>query len=170
MTKQRTINEYRQVKDAVYNPPSTKIRKRGPRRLILVRGVSGAGKTTFAEMITDWVGWENCYCLSADDFFEDEKGNYSWDLNKLAESHSWCQGYAKKVMGQVTGFRTLVVHNTFTTEKEMEPYIDMAKQFGWEVTTIIIENRHGGISVHDVPEEAIKRQTERFEIKLTSYE
>jgi predicted kinase len=48
----------------------------------------------------------------------------------------------------------------------MKPYIDLANQYGYTIFTIIVENRHGNSSVHDVPEETMKKMKDRFEIKL----
>ena len=43
------------------------------RNLIIVRGIPGSGKTTFAEMICKVV-------FSADDYHTDKDGNYNWKL------------------------------------------------------------------------------------------
>jgi hypothetical protein len=48
----------------------------------------------------------------------------------------------------------------------MKPYFELAKQYDYRVTTIIVENRHGAKSIHNVPPETIKKMTDRFEIKL----
>jgi len=34
------------------------------------------------------------------------------------------------------------------------------------VFTIVVENRHGGTNVHNVPEDKIEQMKNRFEIKL----
>jgi len=60
----------------------------------------------------------------------------------------------------------IAVSNTFTQEWEMNPYLELAKQFGYVVFTVIVENRHGGKNVHGVPEEKIELMKNRFEIKL----
>ena len=60
----------------------------------------------------------------------------------------------------------IVVSNTFTQEWEMQPYIDMSKEHGYKVFTIIVENRHGGLNEHNVPDEIIDKMKERFEIVL----
>ena len=60
----------------------------------------------------------------------------------------------------------IVVSNTFTQEWEMKPYYDMAETYGYKVFSIIIENRHGGVNEHSVPDEVLTKMRERFEIKL----
>jgi hypothetical protein len=48
----------------------------------------------------------------------------------------------------------------------MKPYLDMAVETGHEVTVLIVENRHGNKSVHNVPEDTIQKMKNRFSIKL----
>lgn len=61
----------------------------------------------------------------------------------------------------------VVVANTSTQEKEFQPYIQMAKHYGYKmVHCVIVENRHGGVNTHDVPDETLEKMRNRFEIKL----
>jgi hypothetical protein len=48
----------------------------------------------------------------------------------------------------------------------MDVYYEMAERYNYRVFSVIVENRHGNINVHDVPEEKVKQMTERFEISL----
>ena len=63
-------------------------------------------------------------------------------------------------------YREIAVSNTFTQEWEMEVYFKLAKQYGYTVFTVIVENRHGGVNQHGVPEDKIQIMKDRFEIKL----
>jgi predicted kinase len=60
----------------------------------------------------------------------------------------------------------IAVSNTFTQEWEMEPYLELAKTYGYKVFSIVVENRHGGVNQHEVPDEVLTKMRERFEIKL----
>jgi predicted kinase len=128
--------------------------------LILVRGIPGSGKTTFAEFLADDGSWP---VLSADQFFE-KNGKYEWKPELLPRAHEWCQTVVMKHMRM--DFGKIFVANTFTTDSEMAPYISLANKFGYRVFTIIVENRHGNINVHDVPELTISKMKDRFSIKL----
>ncbi len=90
-------------------------------------------------------------------------GEYKFDKTKLGEAHKRCQWSVENVckLGM-----DVAVSNTFTTEKELKPYLDIAEKYGYTVTSLIIENRHGNKSVHDVPEETMKRMKNRFSVKL----
>jgi hypothetical protein len=48
----------------------------------------------------------------------------------------------------------------------MEQYYKMAESWGYRVYSIIVENRHGGVNEHGVPEEKLEQMKSRFEIKL----
>ena len=126
------------------------------RDLILVRGVSGSGKTTFAELLGGPV-------FAADDYFM-KNGKYEFDVNKLGQAHGQCQRRTQEAME--TGLAKICVANTFTTEREMKEYFYLANKFGYRVFTVIVENRHGGQNVHNVPSEVLAKQKGRFNIKL----
>jgi len=44
--------------------------------------------------------------------------------------------------------------------------MDLARQFGYMVYTVIVENRHGSVSVHGVPEATLDKMKARFSVKL----
>jgi hypothetical protein len=48
----------------------------------------------------------------------------------------------------------------------MRPYFELAKNYGYKVFSVIVENRHGGTNQHGVPEEVLTKMCERFEITL----
>ena len=126
--------------------------------LILVRGVSGAGKSTIAPM------FKNAVLVSTDDFFLDEYGEYVFDANSLVINHQFCQLAVSMMMKDEE--ELIVVHNTFTADWEMDAYFDLARKHGYAVHTIIVENRHGSKNVHDVPQDVVKAQIERFSVTL----
>ena len=125
--------------------------------LYIVRGIPGSGKSTFAKTL----GGQH---YEADMYFIDENGDYNFDVTKIKDAHQWCQSFVKTDM--ILEYPKIVVSNTSTQEWEMKPYFDLAKEFGYTVFTIIVENRHGGKNQHDVPEDKIEQMINRFEIKL----
>ncbi len=128
--------------------------------LYLVRGVSGAGKSTFAKQLADSMF---IYKYEADDYFYDLAGNYHFNPNLLKEAHEQCQERCRFMLSQG---QSVVVSNTSTTEAEVQTYAKIAEETGAMFVSLVVENRHGNKSIHDVPDSVIQRQKSRFSIKL----
>lgn len=125
------------------------------KELFLLRGLPGAGKSTLAKMICS-------QHVEADMFFIQD-GEYKFDASKLKQAHAWCQD--KTEVWMRNGYN-VVVSNTFTQEWEMEAYYKLAKKYGYQVHSLVVENRHGGINEHGVPADKLEQMKNRFEIKL----
>ena len=130
----------------------------------ILRGVSGCGKTTFAEYISALVANPNeTIILSADDYFMVD-GEYRFDGAKLKNAHKWCrESFEESVEESV---ENIILCNTNTQAWEFESYKEFAEEAGYKVFCIIVENRHGGKNTHGVPDEALKRMKDRFEVQL----
>jgi predicted kinase len=126
------------------------------KELYLVRGLPGSGKSTLAKSL----GGKH---FEADMYFIRD-GEYKFDTTKLKEAHEWCRSSVGGLM--INEEPKLVVSNTFTQEWEMKPYYELANRYGYRVHSLIVENRHGGINEHGVPEEKLEQMKNRFEIKL----
>jgi predicted kinase len=129
--------------------------------LYIVRGIPGSGKSTFAKTL----GGTH---FETDNFFMVD-GEYKFDVTKLKVAHEWCQNSVNTAMilNITTDLNnTIVVSNTFTQEWEMKPYFDMAETYGYRVFSLIVENRHGGVNQHGVPEDKLEIMKNRFETKL----
>lgn len=131
------------------------------RTLILLRGLPGSGKSTLAKLL---VGKKDYCHKEADMFFVDREGNYKFEPSKIKDAHAWCQEEIEFVMKHEHS--PVVVSNTFTQEWEMKAYYELAAKYGYQVSSIIVENRHGGKNVHGVPEDKLQIMKDRFEVKL----
>ena len=131
------------------------------KELFLLRGLPGSGKSTLAKSIGG-VHYE------ADMFFIKD-GKYQFDVTLLKDAHSWCQTQVSNAM--ILNLATkinerIVVSNTFTQEWEMTHYFELAEKYGYRVHSLIVENRHGGVNEHGVPEDKLGLMKKRFEVKL----
>jgi predicted kinase len=135
------------------------------KNLYILRGVSGSGKTTLAKELEK--NLPDAVAYAADDYHYDENGNYNFDVTKIGEAHLACRTNVQSSMGK--GKMNIIVHNTNTTEKEIRPYVDLAERLGYNVVSLVVENRHGNTDVHSVPSETKERQERRLKssIKLS---
>lgn len=125
------------------------------KKLLIVRGTSGSGKSTFVEdLVSDDIDW----CEA--DWYFGSFDNYKFDPTKLKNAHSWCKSQIEEHMKN--GSEKVVVSNTFTTEWEMKPYLDLAEKYGYTVFTVIVEKRHENKDIHNVPIETRQKQAERL--------
>jgi len=129
--------------------------------LYILRGVPGSGKSTVAKSLTD----EDCVC-EADQYFVDPcTGEYHFDFKKIGLAHEFCRVKCTELMRM--GKPKIVVSNTNTTPKEFAPYVEMAKEFGYAVFFLVVENRHGGSNSHGVPEDKIQQMKDRIKGSLS---
>lgn len=126
------------------------------KQLILFRGLPGSGKSSLAESLCEDV-W------STDLYFE-RHGEYVFDSQKIHQAHQWCQAHVEKSM--IDKSPIIGVANIFTQEWEMRAYFTLASKYEYQISTVIVENRHESENIHGVPFDKIKQMKDRFEIKL----
>jgi predicted kinase len=126
------------------------------KQLILFRGLPGSGKSSLAESLCDDV-------YSADMYFE-RNGEYHWNPEEIKIAHEWCRSHVESALH--AGVPIVGVANTFTREWEMKAYFDLAEEYDYRISTVIVENRHGSENIHGVPVNTIEQMEDRFEIKL----
>lgn len=121
--------------------------------LVLVRGIQGSGKTTFATThYPQYVHWEtDKLCM--------KNGVYVFEPAMVKNNHIISQLYVDQLLKQGMN---VVVSNTFSTLWEMEPYLKMlAHKSIFRMTTPIevCLSRQ----VHNVPEETVHKVAARFQ-------
>jgi tRNA uridine 5-carbamoylmethylation protein Kti12 len=115
--------------------------------LVLIRGLPGSGKSTLAKSL-------GCLHVEADMFFMRD-AVYQYDKKRIKQAHIWCLSTAR----MASGYRCdVVVSNTFTTIKEMEPYFGMVYD---KLRVIKCVGDYG--NVHDVPADVLKKMASRWE-------
>ena len=129
----------------------------GEKILVLFRGLPGSGKSTLASRLFQ-------HCASADDYFYNVFGEYNFDIKDIGKAHESCKNKVENYMKD--GVPAIAVHNTFTADWEIKPYDDLCKEWGYQLHTLIVENRHGSANVHGCPEDVIDKMKNRFSIKL----
>lgn len=131
-------------------------------KLIIIRGLPGSGKSTFAEDYINIFGelleknGHPTVHIEADMFFVDVMGNYNYDASKIKDAHDWCQEQTKKFLNNGID---VIVSNTFTRKWELEPYMKMVDPE--DIIIYTMTDNYGNI--HGVPPEVIEKMKERWE-------
>lgn len=129
--------------------------------LIILRGIPGSGKSTFAKTIQE--GKYPIY--SIDDYFTDSTtGKYRFEFDKNHLAYKQCQDRTENSMK--TGEIKIIVDNVFSMEWEIEPYFLLAKKYNYQVFVLTVENRHGSTNIHEIPLDQIEKMKAKFKTIL----
>jgi predicted kinase len=120
--------------------------------LVIIRGLPGSGKSTLAQK-----HFPHHWHVESDQFFV-TSGVYKFDGTKLSEAHRWCRERVAALLA--TGWN-VAVSNTFTTNAEIGPYLDIAKKHMADVT--VIECLAQYKDIHGVPDETFNKMKARWE-------
>jgi tRNA uridine 5-carbamoylmethylation protein Kti12 len=135
--------------------------------VLIMCGLPGSGKTSWAERNIKLEGDESFVICSADDFFS-RGGEYDFVPSKLGEAHEWCFKeffwYADRCSPPAShsdypDVKYIIVANTNTTLHEMSPYVALAKFFKLPVKIVYLEcsvETSMSRNVHYVPERTIR--------------
>jgi thymidylate kinase len=125
-------------------------------KLLLIRGIPGSGKSTLAREIC-----AGNYCFTrweADSFYMTIKG-YEFNPKLISSAHNWCY---HNVIKDLYGNQSVIVSNTFTTNWEMEKYLELKNIFpNLELFVIKVTSQYK--TIHDVPEEIMLKMKNRWE-------
>jgi hypothetical protein len=119
--------------------------------LTIIRGLPGSGKSTLAREA--YFGTPHFEA----DMWHEINGEYIFTMDEVGRGHQWC---IMQVEATLRRGDDCVVSNTFTTLKEMAPYVDLIHKYelGWE----IVECTDSFGSVHDIPEEKLDQMRDRW--------
>lgn len=126
-------------------------------KLIIVRGLPGSGKSTYAETILE--DNPSAVHYEADQFFTKWPVGYSYDIRLISAAHEWCYSNVVRSLWQGSD---VVVSNTFTKPWEMERYMGIPTIVDG-VTVSVVEMRTQYENIHGVPVEKLKQMAARWE-------
>lgn len=134
--------------------------------LIIIRGVMGSGKSTLAKMIRDSLscdffegkGADIEHCEADMYFIDSITKEYKFDATKLPLAHRQCERQTNEAMKQG---KNVIVSNTFIKKKDMQVYLEMAEQYGYQIQEIICRGRFS--NVHGVEKEKVEEKRRIFE-------
>lgn len=121
--------------------------------LTIVRGLPGAGKTTYAQTL------EGNH-FEADDFMI-INGEYKFDFRLLEAAHDWCWSSTVKSLRERNN---TIVSNTFTQLWEIDRYLSIPNMLpGESIDITVVEVRTQFSNIHNVPEDKLKVMATRWQ-------
>jgi predicted kinase len=128
-----------------------------PAKLILVRGLPGGGKTTFAQST-------GLLHVEADMLRQQPDGSYFYSRSTNGRVHIMC---LTLVNATLLGGYSVVVSNTFIQNKWIEPYVKLAEELDVELE--IVERNLGHTSVHNISQKEVERMKRKWEPLLPEW-
>ena len=122
-------------------------------KLIIVRGASGSGKSTFVKK-----NFPTYNHFEADMYFVDNQGNYCFDSSKKKQAHEYCQ---IETLKSLQNCNNTVVSNTFIKTWEVDVYLKIAKQTNAKIEIYRLTTQFK--NTHNVPEEIVNRMIANIE-------
>lgn len=136
--------------------------------VIVLRGVSGAGKSTAArELVRRADEYMSVRVVSADHYFE-KSGTYKFDPTKLGEAHAECFNSfieCLRPVGNTEPTDLVIVDNTNTSATEIAPYMLGAAAFGYaaQVVQVLVSSEVAAArNVHGVPLTGVMNQAKNM--------
>lgn len=131
--------------------------------LILVRGLPGSGKSTFATKLA------HCTVVSADDYFTTPTGEYKFDPTMLSLAHKDCQERAAGLI--LLNGKSVAVCNTFSQRWELQPYLELPSYHDMNIRVTVLDLFDAGLpdehlaqfNTHGVPQSQIAIMRGRWE-------
>lgn len=127
-----------------------------------MRGLPGSGKSTLIKE-----KYPNAIVCSADHFFIDGEGKYTFLPKDIGNAHAACLARAIEALKQSQS--PIVIDNTNTQKWEYSKYLNLAQQYGYNV---LFENLFdGGLTdeelaarnTHNVPLDTIHKMRKRWQ-------
>lgn len=101
------------------------------RRLVIMQGAPGSGKSTMARKIAEAQPETLSTIFSTDDYWLANPDVYAFDAAKLGQAHRWNEGRVRNAMEHEIGL--IIVDNTNVLRSYVLPYEQLAVQHGYSV-------------------------------------
>ncbi len=129
--------------------------------VILMRGLSGSGKSTRAATLA---AQRNCVIVSADHYFTDASGRYSFNIKQLSKAHDSC---LLKYIDALLAGKSVVVDNVNSSYEHFEKYLKIALLAGAkisveEITSVSVDECIRR-NIHGVTADVVRAQHKKWD-------
>jgi predicted kinase len=101
------------------------------REVVIVRGISGSGKTTYvAEELPD------AFVISSDALYVDRKGDYKFQRRRVGEVHEKCLTEFRAALGRRE--QLIAIDKCNLSWAAIKPYVQLATEHGYKVSVVTI--------------------------------
>lgn len=139
------------------------------RKLIILRGISGSGKSTYTAKLKKLAKTTVGVCSA--DFYFHRGREYKFNPRLLGKAHQFSKETCQRLMEQ--GVELIICDNTNTRWNfECMPYVKMAEKYNYEVEVTRFEvstSTAAKRNIHNVPEGAIEKQASRIDSTPEKY-
>lgn len=118
------------------------------KRLTIIRGVPGSGKSSLGKFLLSIPGHVH---FENDMYLYNTEDTYVWTKERAHIAYNKCLTNVREQMS--LGAFSISVGNMFTRERDIKVYSDLAKEYGYIFTSIVVENRHGGLDTKGCSDE-----------------
>lgn len=139
------------------------------RTLLLMVGASGAGKSTYANQLSDKVALEgmSVAICSADAYFL-KGGEYQFKWEWLRRAHDACQADCEECLK--TNIELVIIDNTNLTIRDRKPYELLAEKYGYAVEYKLIGDKkeiktYAERNVHGITVAKIEKQFAKLDFE-----
>lgn len=142
--------------------------------LILMRGVTGCGKSTKARALVEeykTLYGADAVIFSTDDFYVRD-GEYKWNPAAIGHAHCWNQ--LRAIQAMIDNWEVVIIDNTNTQAWEARPYVQAAVKLGYDVEIVepstpwaFDADELAKKTTHGVPLETVRAMIARYERDLT---
>lgn len=138
--------------------------------VIVIRGLPGCGKSAFANAVggppgrPQFNGLVDAVLVSEDDFFVLNGVLYEF----VPERRYTAMGdmIDRAIVAMRQGIPRVIVHTCALKIEELSGIYRAAEELGYKVYSLVLENRHGGKSVHNVKPEDYEWMRKHMEVRL----
>lgn len=144
----------------------------------ILRGVPRSGKSTLARIYSEMFNHEKVRIFSADDYYTNARGVYSYDARLHGEAHLACfRRFLGALMeGEDETGCVLIADNTNSRLIEAAPYIQAAGAFGFRPFLVTVSTplevvlERNAASSKQIPEDVIREMWNRIDPEGSAYE